>query len=427
MTVENNDNFSKFKELLQFVYENKHSDFYRIKFQKAGFNPLTDFSSINDIKKIPFLTKKELSSVNPHKLLFVNEKEIDFVRSTSGTTGKPLFIFTAGPDTESKSVINVNFGRFLLLFSPLGIAATYRHFKNSGYFMAIGDIHNLPASLQTASELKINTIYTTATMAIILKDYFPNYPKLNESLKYLYLAGEFITPHKKKFLQGLYPNLEIFLGYGTAETNQTAFQCQYLIKQKDQIYFHTKPNNQYIEIINPDTNQEVEMEEKGEIVLTNFGNLAMPAIRYKTGDLGSLKKNNCSCQLPGPLLQIWGRLNYDIVKAGGFELRTDMLEKPLFNLQEYLQRTFEGHIYENFIGTNPKIKLVLNLCLKHGVKESPELKTKIENEFLENWQISPMFNLKKAVAAGLFEVPQINFVESSHSAKEKKALILHQS
>ncbi|HEY0089582.1 MAG TPA: hypothetical protein VGB37_12105, partial [Candidatus Lokiarchaeia archaeon] len=152
---------------------------------------------------------------------------------------------------------------------------------------------------------------------------------------------------------------------------------------------------------------------------------ATPLIRYLPGDLASFTENDCPCGAPGPLLQIWGRTNYDLVRAGGFELRTEMLEKTLLNLQNYLQDNFEGHIYENFVGNKPKIKVVLNLSLKEGVKESPELKQKIENEFLENWQLSPRLNLKKAMEAGLFEPLQINLVKFPKSQKSRRVLILH--
>lgn len=432
-----NNTFLKFKELLKFVFENKYSDFYRVKYEKARFNPLTDFNSMDDIKKIPFLTKEEFSSADPLKFLFVPEKEVDFIAQTSGTTtGKPSFIFYSKysplkPDpaklewkwkkqgeTIKKWFLLHPFGAFLAYF-------VWRTTKKGKEWFLAGDIYNIPFSCYSASGLGVNVIITTPTLAIILKDYLERYPDLKKSLKFFILGGEMVTPNKKRFLRELYPDLEISLAYGSAETVLTGFQCPYLTKKEDEVYFHPNVNDFHFEIINPDTGKEVKLGEKGELVVTSFKNRGTPLIRYKTGDLTSFKENNCPCGLPGSLLQTWGRVNYDIVKAGGFDLRTEMLEKPLLNLRDYLQDTFEAHIYENFVGTKPKIKVALNLSLKEGVEESPELYQRIENEFLENWQLSPRLNLKGAVEAGLFEPLQINFVKFPKSPKVKRVLILH--
>ncbi len=435
--MQSNDTFLKFKELLRFVLENKYSDFYRQKYEKAGFNPLLDFNSIADIKKIPFLTREELSTADPFKLLFMEEKKIEFITTTSGTTGEPLIIFKSLPSLPiPKFPIPrdklIDKTKFLLLENPFRTYSSYNYLKKRAKLVLAGDIHNIPASLRLASKLRINGIWTTPTLAIILKDYLERYPDLKKSLEGLVLTGEIITPQKKKFLQELYPNLKIFLIYGLAELpSLLAIQCDFLAQKNDQICYHLYYHSYhpqtpyYFEIIDPITKKEIKFGEKGELVVTFLYNVATPIIRYKTGDLASFRENDCPCGRPGPLLQVWGRVNYDSIRAGGFELRTEMFKKPLLNLQDSLQDNFEGHIYESFVGTKPKIRVALNLSLKNGVKESPELKQKIENEFLENWQLSPRLNLKKAVEAGLFEPLQINFIQFSRSAKARQALILH--
>lgn len=202
------------------------------------------------------------------------------------------------------------------------------------------------------------------------------------------------------------------------------FQCPFLVENNNQIYYHSI-NGCYLELIDPDTEKEIEPGQKGELVFTHFHSRATPMIRYRTGDLASFHKNDCPCGSPGPLMQIWGRVKHDTVKVGGLVLKKEMIEKPILNLRDYLKNDFEAHFYETFIENKPKIKVVLNLSLKKEVKETPELKQKIENEFLENWQLSPRLNLKKAVESGLFELPQINFVRFPFSAKGRQVLILH--
>jgi phenylacetate-CoA ligase len=421
----NNDNLPKFKKLLDFAFNNQYSDFYRRKYEKANFNPAADFNSIEDVRKIPLLSKKELSETDPKELLFIKEDEGCYVSVTSGTTGEPFFIFRSGdiPLRDSET-----FGKSLLLFNPrLTAKAFARRALNrykGGPFL-VGDIYNLPGSCHLAAKLGINTIITTPTLAIILKDYIERYPNLKKTLKSFLLSGEFVSQEKKKILEELYPHLKFSFIYGMAEIGHITYQCQFLIERKEQIYYHPETNYYYFEIINSDTGKEVKLGEKGELVITSFESLATPIIRYKTGDSAIFKENDCPCGSAGPLLQILGRIDYDAVKVGGFVLKKQMMEKPISSFKEILEGSFEAHIYERYVNTKPRIKVMLNLALKTGLEESLDIKQKVENEFLENWQLSPNLNLRKAVEAGLFEPLQINFVDFPTTGKAKQVLILH--
>jgi phenylacetate-CoA ligase len=428
--MENNKAFLKFNKLLNFVFENKQSDFYRLKYKQAGFNPVTDFKSIKDVKKIPLLTKEELTSADPMKLLFIEKEKVEIISATSGTSGEPFITFRSFQSSDHLGPLKaVDFGKCLFLASPIRTHATSYLWARRGRWVLAGDIHNIPASLQLASRFGINTIYTTPTLAIILKDYIERYPKLKESLRFFWLGGESVSPAKKSILQKLYPKLLFFLGYGISETGglSVGFQCLSLAKRNDQIYFHPRMDEFYYEILNPDTEQEAKEGESGELILTAFFNPATPVIRYKTGDLVSLKKNDCPCGYSGPLLQVLGRSAHDTVRAGGVELRKEAIEKPLLNLKDYLKESFEAHIYENLVGGKLKIKVLLKLSLKKDVRESLELRRKIEKEILEKWQLSPRLNLKKAVEGGLFDPLQINFVQFPLAAKARQVLVLHQS
>ena len=417
--------FEQFKNLLNFAFNNERSSFYRDKYQKTGFTPDSDFRSLKDVKKIPLLTREELVQEDTSRLLFVPEEKVKNVFPTSGTTtGKSFITF------HSKDVLGfppnheLHQKKVLILFSPFhaNLNPTLPQTK----LVFFGNIFNLPASCLVASKLGINHVWTTPTLAILLKKYLADYPDFQENLRSLSLIGEMVSPEKKRLLQKFYLNKEIFINYGTSEMGGIpAMQCRALAKRSGEILFHLRVEDCYFEIINPETKEEVPLGEQGELIITNFINRATPLIRYRTGDLASFRENDCSCGAPGPLLKICGRINYDIAKVAGFELRSDMLERPLINLSSFLKDEFEAHIHETFMGDKPRIQIKLNLSLKEGVKESPELKQKIENELLENWRLSPRLNLKKAVEAGLFDFPQINFVQFPFSVKARRFLILH--
>jgi phenylacetate-CoA ligase len=316
-----NDNFLKIKKLVEFAYNNEFSDFYLTKYQKAGFNPSSDFNSIEDIRKIPFVTKKELLEVDNSKRLFVKEQDVEFLSMTSGTTGKPLMMFYSKPEkfSDPDALSNVDFGRILMMLNPfrsLVAGLSHKRQKNPGLLL-IGDIHDMATTCKLASELGVNTIQSSPTIAIILKDYIEEFPDLKKSLKCLLLGGEVMTPAKKEFIKKLYPNLKVFTKYVMSESGLGVDQCHYLAEKEDQIYYHTRDTEAHIELIDPETGQDVELEKEGELIVTSFWNFAMPLIRYKTGDMAIFHKNDCPCKTPGLLFQVTGRANKDTVKAEG--------------------------------------------------------------------------------------------------------------
>jgi phenylacetate-CoA ligase len=425
------NSFEQFKNLLDFAFNNKHSSFYRDKYRKAGFAPDTDFRSLEDVKKIPFSSKEELIKENPSRLLFVPEQEVEVVATTSGTTTqKPLIVFYAkehlglSPDWWD---VRMREKKVLILMHSSRIPMVNLSFREAKLTLA-GDVYNLPASCLLASRLGVNHVHTTPTLALMLKKHLAEYRELENNLQSFSVGGEMVGEGKRKLLRESYPGKEIFINYGMSEIGGCpALQCRHLARREGKPLFHCRVDDCYFEIIDPETKEDVPFGEEGELVLTSFRSKATPLVRYLTGDAASFRENDCPCGAPGPFLEVHGRINYDIIRVGGFELRSDMLEKAITSLGSYIKDSFEAHIYEKFAGNKPKIRIVLNLSLRDDVKESPAIRKKVEEEFLENWQISPRANLKKAVEAGLFEFPQINFVSINlpASGKTRRVLVLH--
>ena len=80
----------RLREQIPFVYENVK--FYRDKMDAAGVKP-EDIQTLDDIQKLPFLTKDDLKDQYPYGLLGVPLSECVRIQSTSGTTGKRVVAF----------------------------------------------------------------------------------------------------------------------------------------------------------------------------------------------------------------------------------------------------------------------------------------------------------------------------------------------
>ena len=72
------------------VYENVPC--YRAKMEAKGVTP-DDIQSIDDLHKLPFITKDDLRDQYPKGFLAVDQSKCVRIQSTSGTTGRRVVAF----------------------------------------------------------------------------------------------------------------------------------------------------------------------------------------------------------------------------------------------------------------------------------------------------------------------------------------------
>ena len=82
---------------VQFVYDNVK--FYRDRMDEMGVKP-EDINGIEDLYKLPFITKDDLRNQYPYGLLGVPLSECVRIQSTSGTTGRRVVAFYTQDDLD---------------------------------------------------------------------------------------------------------------------------------------------------------------------------------------------------------------------------------------------------------------------------------------------------------------------------------------
>ena len=80
---------------VKYVYD--HVEFYRNKMKEAGVEP-EDIKGIEDLHKLPFVTKDDLRDQYPYGFLGVPLSECVRMQSTSGTTGRRVVAFYTQED-----------------------------------------------------------------------------------------------------------------------------------------------------------------------------------------------------------------------------------------------------------------------------------------------------------------------------------------
>ena len=79
----------RLRALVERAYD--HVPFYRTKMLEQGVKP-EDIRSIEDVVKLPFITKADFREQYPFGMFGVPQKEIVRIHASSGTTGKPTVV-----------------------------------------------------------------------------------------------------------------------------------------------------------------------------------------------------------------------------------------------------------------------------------------------------------------------------------------------
>lgn len=133
--------------------------------------------------------------------------------------------------------------------------------------------------------------------------------------------SEGITEEEKLVIERAF-NCTVYQTYGLSEVGILAVQCKFN-------HYHILNDRCFVEIIDENGNC-VENGKLGEIVVTDLKSFDAPFIRYRTGDLGILRRNNCDCGWEAPYIEeLCGRVDDYIIASDGRKIsRLSHIAKP---------------------------------------------------------------------------------------------------
>lgn len=283
------------------VYDNVK--YYRNLMDAQGVSP-DDIKSVDDIKKLPFLSKEDLRIAYPYGLLGTDLKKCVRIHSTSGTTGKRVVAFYTQNDIDlweeccaraivaaggsSDDVCQVCYGYGLFT----GGSGLHGGSHKVGCLTLPMSSGNTERQIQFMMDLGATILCCTPSYAAYLGEslaeagYKPEDNKLR--------AGIFgAEPWTEEMRRSIEKSLGIkaYDIYGLTETSGpgVAFECE------AQNGMHINEDHFYAEIIDPDTGEVLPDGEKGELVFTSLDKEAFPLLRYRTRDICVLSREKCSC------------------------------------------------------------------------------------------------------------------------------------
>ncbi len=404
-------NENNINEVLETVQKTDRSVFYKNKFSKNKDLLL---------EKLPFLSRKELVDVLPDERLYVEKKDVVFVGYTSGTTsGKPLISFFSQVDNYFfEPSLGTGITRPLITYPPLN--------KNFGYSFVqqcaqaknkvtpiFGDYQNLANSAFLAKETNVDAIYATPTIAINLGEKLSEFYN-PEKILLLALSSETLTSTQRKKLSKLYPKAKIANLYASSEVGQfIMYPCKKIIDSGIEEFHFLQNAISALEIID------------GELVVTYTLNKAFPLIRYKTGDFFEVANKKCGCG-SGLTLKWSGRSGVDRIRVNGFEITVGEIEESFTSAVPIIGSNYQVHFYNNDAGSDT-VQIIIEV--KKDKKSNMQNSTSValaQKILLNEWYLTSQMTMSGAVKKGIFETPEIIFVDDfSYKSEKTRKIVSH--
>lgn len=276
--------------------------YYRALMQDKGLEP-GDIKGIEDLCKLPFLTKDDLRECYPDGLLAVPKKDCVRIHSTSGTTGKRVIAFYTRDDIDmwdnccaraltaagasSEDVVQVSYG-YGLFTGGFGLHGGAGKIGALALPMSSGSTDR---QLQFMCDLGATVLCCTPSYAAYLGESIQERGIRDKiKLKAGIFGAEAWTEEMRRDIEDKL-GLKAFDIYGLTEISGpgVAYECEM------QTGMHINEDNFIAETINPKTGEVIPDGEKGELVFTSITKQAFPLLRYRTKDICILNDKPCEC------------------------------------------------------------------------------------------------------------------------------------
>ncbi len=283
------------------VYD--HVPYYRDLMDKQGVRP-EDIRGVDDLYKLPFLTKADLRDVYPYGLLAVPLSECVRIQSTSGTTGRRVVAFYTQHDLDlweeccaraivatggsKEDVCQICYGYGLFT----GGAGLHGGAHKVGCLTLPMSSGNTERQIQFMMDLRSTLLCCTPSYAAYLGESLKErgYRPEDNHLRAGIMGAEPWTEAMRQNIQQLL-GIKAYDIYGLTEISGpgVAFECE------AQHGMHINEDHFLAEVIDPDTGEVLPEGSQGELVFTCLDKEAFPLLRYRTRDIGVLSRERCVC------------------------------------------------------------------------------------------------------------------------------------
>ena len=277
--------------------------YYRKKMEAKGVTP-EDIKSVDDLYKLPFVTKDDLRESYPYGLVARPLRDCVRIQSTSGTTGKRVVAFYTQHDIDlwedccaraivaaggtNEDVCQVSYGYGLFTGGP-GLNGG-RH--KVGCLTIPTSSGNTERQIMFIRDLNATILCCTPSYAAYIGETMKEMGLTPEQipLKAGIFGAEAWSEEMRQDIQNTL-GIKAYDIYGLTELSGpgVSFECS------EQTGMHINEDHFIAEIIDPNTGEVLPEGTQGELVFTSLTKEAFPLLRYRTRDICVLTRKKCSC------------------------------------------------------------------------------------------------------------------------------------
>lgn len=277
--------------------------YYRKKMEEKGLTP-DDIKGVEDLHKLPFVTKDDLREAYPYGLVARPLKDCVRIQSTSGTTGKRVVAFYTQHDIDlwedccaraivaaggtNEDVCQVSYGYGLFTGGPGLNGGSHK----VGCLTIPTSSGNTERQIMFIRDLNATILCCTPSYAAYIGETMKEMGLTPDQipLKAGIFGAEAWSEEMRQDIQNTL-GIKAYDIYGLTELSGpgVSFECS------AQTGMHINEDHFIAEIIDPNTGEVLPEGEQGELVFTSITKEAFPLLRYRTRDICVLSREKCPC------------------------------------------------------------------------------------------------------------------------------------
>ncbi len=281
------------------------SEHYRKKLDEAKVKP-QQIKTLDDIRRLPFTTSKDLQEGYPFPLRSVPFEKIVRIHASSGTTGKRKVLCYTAKDVDDWANMFARCYEYAgcTLEDRIQIAVGYGvwtagwGFQNGcerfgAMSIPIGP-GNTDMQCQFLEDFGTTAMTCTASMGLLMSELIEERGLRGKiALKKMIFGSERASDAMRQRISELsgvsYEELYDIPGMTELYGPGTGLDCRF------HRGIHYWADYYILELLDPDTLEPVKEGEVGEMVVTTLCKEAAPLIRYRTRDLTRIMSGDCLC------------------------------------------------------------------------------------------------------------------------------------
>jgi phenylacetate-CoA ligase len=331
------------------------NDFYRTKLASAGLREAGDVRCLEDLSRLPFTTKQELSADQEQHPPFgtnLSEPIERYVRvhQTSGTTGQPLRCLDTAESWawwgrcwatvyENAGVSAADRVFFAFSFGPfIGFWSAFEGARAIGALSLAGGGMSSLQRLHAIIDNRATAVVSTPTYALHLAEVArqEGIDLKGSAVRVTIHAGEpgANIDSTRRRIEAAW-GAQCFDHAGATEVGAWGFECPH----RDGLHLN---EGEFIgEVIDPVSGRAA---DEGELVITNLGRVGMPVIRYRTGDKVIAQRSGCACGRPFLRFRggVVGRID-DVLIIRGVNVFPSAIENIVRRFDEVVEFAVDVH------------------------------------------------------------------------------------